>query len=207
MHVWSRQQCRWIQWHGSLAAWRRLPHAIVSAVCSGTLAAVLALPNHKPVQSAQPQPVSRPALYSAALYSAASYEPAMDGAVAGSVGPWQAATPSFAAPFQVADAATPPFTPSVPASGPPPGGFTTAPPPPPSPPLIPPRLPLGPIPTTVPPPPGHPPPRASIPPQRVPEPASALLLGTGAAGLLTLRRFRSQVSRRRSTRGGHGAVS
>lgn len=194
MHVWNRQQCRWVQWHGSAAAWRRLPHAVVSTVCSGTLAAVLALPAHKPAPTARPKSVSSPASYNSAAYRPAPYG-------AGNAGPWQGAATGFAAPYQVADTAIPPFTPTGPSNGPLPRPFTPAPPPPPMPPLIPPGLPLGPVPVTVPSPPDHPPPRTLVPPQPVPEPGSAPLLATGVGGLLLLRRSRPKIDRRQAAAG------
>lgn len=46
MYVWNRLECRWVKWHGSAAAWRRLPHAVKTAVCSGAMSTLLAMPPH-----------------------------------------------------------------------------------------------------------------------------------------------------------------
>lgn len=42
LHIWSRLHCRWLVWHGTRAAWLKLPHAIVlgCTVAAGTLTAV-----------------------------------------------------------------------------------------------------------------------------------------------------------------------
>lgn len=34
MLIWDRIHCRWIEWRGSAAAWRALPHASVAGACA-----------------------------------------------------------------------------------------------------------------------------------------------------------------------------
>lgn len=48
LHVWDRHACRWRTWRGSLRAWKALPHAVVGAVCTLPIAAVLASHRHPP---------------------------------------------------------------------------------------------------------------------------------------------------------------
>ena len=45
MLIWSRLCCRWVAWHGTRAAWLRLPHAVIVStaacvVCSGPMRAL-----------------------------------------------------------------------------------------------------------------------------------------------------------------------
>ena len=34
MLIWDRIHCRWIEWRGSAAAWRALPHASIIGTCA-----------------------------------------------------------------------------------------------------------------------------------------------------------------------------
>ena len=64
LHVWDRHACRWRIWRGSLRAWKALPHAVVGAVCTLPIAAVLASHRHPPAlhpPTAPPVPATVPA--------------------------------------------------------------------------------------------------------------------------------------------------
>ncbi len=72
--VWNRICCRWIAWHGTLRAWRLLPHAVTTlacVVCSGPMRAlpvpaggsgipsgIIASPVPTPVIESWPPPVA-----------------------------------------------------------------------------------------------------------------------------------------------------
>ena len=76
MHVWDRIHCRWRVWHGTLKAWKALPHAIIGASCTVTLGALAVY--HLPVRPQMPpvpvQPVSA-AVYMVGIPTAAPTAP------------------------------------------------------------------------------------------------------------------------------------
>ncbi len=68
LHIWSRLYCRWVRWRGTLAAWKLLPHAVVTATCTITLGSLAVYHLHvEPVLPVVPvQPVPR-AVYTAGI--------------------------------------------------------------------------------------------------------------------------------------------
>lgn len=63
MHVWSRRLCRWVAWHGTRAAWLRLPraHPLATACLAGaagvfTHAALTAKPPPPPALALNVEP-------------------------------------------------------------------------------------------------------------------------------------------------------
>lgn len=56
MMVFDRRTCRWRPWHGSRAAWLKLPHAVATSVCVLSAATVLALPPRPPRPPGVPAP-------------------------------------------------------------------------------------------------------------------------------------------------------
>ena len=57
MMVFDHQHCRWRPWHGSRAAWLRLPHAVATGLCllgTATLPASAPLPRHPPAPHPAP---------------------------------------------------------------------------------------------------------------------------------------------------------
>ena len=76
LHIWSRLHCRWEVWRGTLAAWKALPHAVVTG-CAITVGAVVL--HHFAAPRIAPEPISAPAVpawvYTAGLPTAAHSAP------------------------------------------------------------------------------------------------------------------------------------
>ncbi|MGC8477867.1 MAG: PEP-CTERM sorting domain-containing protein, partial [Acetobacteraceae bacterium] len=62
MMVFDRQHCRWRPWHGSRAAWLKLPHAVATGLCvlgTAALRASAPLPPRPPAPRPAPAAVGR----------------------------------------------------------------------------------------------------------------------------------------------------
>ncbi len=67
LHYWSRTLCRWRTWHGTFAAWKALPHAVVGAGCTVALSAVVIHHLDGPKPAPVPPVSVPPAVYLAGL--------------------------------------------------------------------------------------------------------------------------------------------
>lgn len=169
LHIWNKTLCRWMPWHGTRAAWRQLPHAVIGLGCSLAGAGLL------PLSSMPHYPIVTP--------GAPAIKPVVSGIVPAFtpfIFPGGGSGSGFTAGIL---AGSTPDTPSdpTPATFSPPAIFTLPPT------LVPPNIITPPLPDT-------PLPPLTItplpPPTQVPEPGSALLLATAltAFGALCLRR-------------------
>ncbi len=77
LHVWSRIKCKWVVWHGTRAAWLRLPHAVIlgCTVAAGTLAAVHIEHMHVSTPVAAPTPIIVPQYVLAGIPKAPQWMP------------------------------------------------------------------------------------------------------------------------------------
>jgi len=197
MMVFDHRICQWRPWHGTRAAWLKLPHAVTASVCAVSTAALLSLST----QTANP-----PTSISASTASSPASADSMPDSVFVPAGEFQSTPPGGSAI---------PSGPVLPILASPPGGGTTSPPSTnPAPPvsllvLTIPRLPSGPTPPGVPLLPSDPalprgpsPPGGPVPPGDpviadsggspavpVPEPGSLALLAGPALLLAAMRRI------------------
>jgi hypothetical protein len=62
LHIWSRLHCRWVRWHGTYAAWLRLPHAVALGCTAAVVITAVHLARPKP-PALRSVPVAAPAMY------------------------------------------------------------------------------------------------------------------------------------------------